>query len=94
MIEASEKERFYLAPEIIANKLDIDRLTLDQLEALKQLSGQSFEYKWQFKNALNRANDAWTPKAATGLNKRFNKELKSRQKYLFDSFKRPAEESG
>ncbi len=86
VIEASEKERFYLAPEIIANKLDTDRLTLDQLEALKQLSGQSFEYKWQFKTALNRTNDAWTPKAATRLNKRLNKELKSRQKYLFDSF--------
>jgi len=93
VIDAAERERFYIDPEIIFGKMDTEWLTREQLNALRGLSGQTFEHKWQLNGALNRISDSWKPRANATSNKKYNTELKAKQRYLYDSFRLPLENS-
>ncbi len=93
VIEASERERFYIDPEIMAGHLDTEWLTREQTNALKRISGQTFEHKWQLNEALERIDSSWSPDTSAKPNKKYNKELRAKQKYIYDSFRLPLEGS-
>ncbi len=87
IIDASQKENYYIDPLSISSKIDTEWLSREQVNTLKTLSGQSFHHKWQLVNALTKASDVWQLRANKKLNKAYNKDIKSKRQYLFDSFR-------
>ena len=58
-------------------------LSQAQRNALIKHDGESFQYKWQFQEALQKETDEWKFKEDTKLNKRFNKHLKQLYQQLY-----------
>jgi hypothetical protein len=58
--------------------VDIEWLDLDQMRALRPLSGQSFDHAWQFEKALGDLSPLWRPRPDTALNRSWNENLAMR----------------
>lgn len=69
-------------PGIIAEEVDSHWLTTGQMAALRSLSGQRYEYAWQFHQALADASDEWRKRPPSTVNKIWNKELTKKLSFL------------
>lgn len=58
-----------------------------QIQAIKNLLGQSFSYQWQFQAALSAESAAWRKKAANRINKIYNQKLNEQLNYVERFFK-------
>jgi PiT family inorganic phosphate transporter len=83
----SRAEIFPLAvePGKIAT-LSTQRLSALQVEALWQISGRSFDHKWQLQDALAERSDAWRMKEANRRNAAYNQKLQEQLDYLYRVF--------
>lgn len=72
----------------IANELDKYWFSPEQLEAVRTLEGQSFDYAWQFHQALAKASPQWQLRPQATTNKIWNKELNSKLSFLYRVFKK------
>ena len=59
--------------------------------AAEALEGSSFEHKWQLKQALAQASEAWNAKKPGPLTKDYNKGLGEQLEDLYRHFHSPAE---
>ena len=64
--------------------LDLDRdwLALDQLHALRSVSGRRFEHRWQLHQALAEASPLWRLREETPLNRVWNQELRQKLAHI------------
>ena len=74
--------RWYIDPGVIAGEVDSRWLTSGQMSALRALSGQRYEYAWQFHRALAERSQDWTARPPATVNKIWNKELKKKLSFL------------
>lgn len=73
-------------PAVVARELDREWFTPGQLDAVRSLSGRSYERSWLLRSDLAAASPEWRPLAATKLNRIHNKELELKLEYLEQSF--------
>jgi PiT family inorganic phosphate transporter len=66
--------------------LDSDRLSAPQLQAIKALSGQRFEHRWELAEALASRSDAWQLLPAKTVNKLHNRKIRQGLDYLYHHF--------
>ena len=80
--------RWYIDPGVIAGEVDSQWLTSGQMFALRALSGQRYEYAWQFHRALAERSQDWTARPPATVNKIWNKELKKKLSFLDRVFRK------
>ncbi|MFQ6022918.1 MAG: inorganic phosphate transporter, partial [Acidiferrobacterales bacterium] len=81
----AEIGRFVIDPEKI-HKLDTSWLTSSQFAAIRELSEQTFRYKWRFAEALAQGSEEWRLRADGKVHKLYNKELKRKLDYVYRTF--------
>ena len=69
-------------------RLDEGRLSPRQIEALEDLAGAHFRYRWVFAQALAAHTDEWRALPDSPLNKSHNKKLRRQLEYVFRHFDR------
>ena len=75
-----------ISEDILHKQLDRHYLSADQLHALEALTGQSFQYHWQFDQALQLQSVAWRYQPAVIENRIYNQALKRKYEYLYHTF--------
>ncbi|MDH3740363.1 MAG: inorganic phosphate transporter [Hyphomicrobiales bacterium] len=75
----------YFDPEIIAS-IEPDWMTENQISALRQLTGERFQYKWAVEDALANASEEWRLLPDTIQNKRDNKDVKAKLAFVYRTF--------
>lgn len=83
----AERDNFYIDPIIIREKIDAEWFSFAQKEALIKLQGKTFVYKWKLSSELVANSIEWQFKANTKSNKHYNKNLKSKHEYIFNTFR-------
>jgi len=83
----AEQDSFYIDPMLIREKIDTEWFTVNQREALIKLQEKAFIYKWKLSSALMAKSIEWQYKPKTIANKLYNKNLKSKYDYLFNTFR-------
>jgi PiT family inorganic phosphate transporter len=68
-------------------ELDRDWLGLDQVRALRSLTGQRYDHRWQFHDALAKASPLWRLRDETPLNRAWNGEVRQKREYLVRAFR-------
>ncbi|MGD8631045.1 MAG: inorganic phosphate transporter, partial [Gammaproteobacteria bacterium] len=66
--------------------LDGDRLSAQQLEAIRALSGQRFKHRWELAEALAAQSDAWQLLPGKTVNKLHNRNIRQGLDYLYHHF--------
>jgi len=61
-------------------------LSKEQLDALRRLTGKTFNFKWQLAQALADEHDAWKLLPESKINKLHNKEINNRLNAVFRAF--------
>lgn len=69
-------------------RIDEGRLSPGQIEALEELDGAHFRYRWTFAEALAAETDEWAYLPDSPLNKRHNRKLRRQLEYVFRHFDR------
>lgn len=85
--QLSEKDSIFINPDLIKEKIDSELFTDAQKEALIKLGGKSYIYKWKLISKLAAITSEWQLKPESILNKQFNKDLKSKQEYVINTFR-------
>ena len=85
--EYAQQDSFYIDPLLIREKIDTDWITTDQKMALTKLEGKTFVYKWKFSSELMKNSVEWKYKPETLANKLYNKDLKSKYDYVYNTFR-------
>ena len=67
--------------------IDTDYLTPEQVEPLEEMTGLSFNHKWQLYDALSSKSQAWRKLEKTKLNKPFNNHLDEQYQYIYELFR-------
>ena len=67
--------------------IDTDYLTPEQVEPLEEMTGLSFNHKWQLYDALSSKSQAWRKLEKTKLNKTFNNHLDEQYQYIYELFR-------
>ena len=84
-----------LYPTVVTSEnlasLDNEYLGSERAAAVEALEGVSFEHKWQLRQALVEASEAWKAKEPGPLTKDYNKALGGQLDYLYRHLHRPAE---
>jgi len=86
IIEKAKVLPVKISEDILQKQLDRQYLSSGQLRALEALTGQSFQYHWQFDQALQQQSVAWRYKPAVIENRSYNQALKKRYEYLYRTF--------
>jgi PiT family inorganic phosphate transporter len=88
VLGAAEIYRTTIDPEKLEKlkKLEDGFLSEEQLNALQNLEGQSFEHRWQLSQALASQSDSWKKKPASKVNNLFNKTLQSQLDFVDETF--------
>jgi len=86
LMDMARVGHWYVDPAIIAQDIDTQWFSTEQLTALRSLSGQQFSHAWQFHQALAEASEQWRLRPAATVNKVWNKELKKKLSYLDREF--------
>ncbi|MGN0905161.1 MAG: inorganic phosphate transporter [Alphaproteobacteria bacterium] len=68
-------------------KLPENEFSPEQMKDIEALSGKTFEYRWELKDALAALNPVWSPLPDTVLNKQKNKEIAQQFQILEGTFK-------
>ncbi len=82
----ARRERYAVTPERI-ERLDLKLLSVRQVRAIKDLSGQSFDYAWEFEDALVGGSTYWAPLPDTRENYLANKRYETNVDYVLDAFR-------
>ena len=69
-------------------RIEEGRLSPRQIEALEELAGAHFRYRWAFAEALAAHTDEWAYLPDSPLNKSYNKTLRRQIEYVFRHFDR------
>jgi inorganic phosphate transporter, PiT family len=85
VIAAAQLYRMRITDEVFA-ELDTAYLDAEQIEALANLIGESFDHKWQLYEALSGQTPAWKKLPENKLNKPFNKQLSEQLAYVYGLF--------
>ena len=86
VVEMARRERYTVAPERLA-RVDLSLLDVRQVRALRDLSGQSFNYAWEFEDALVEGSTSWAALPDTRANYLLNKRLRTNTDYVLDAFR-------
>ena len=73
---------------LLKKEVQEEWLSVDQLESLKKLQGMEFDYTWKFREALERMSLSWIKKEKNIKNKKYNRILERKVKYLERKFLR------
>jgi len=92
VIHASRHEVYFMDEYIINNKIKANWLSPGQLNALKQISGHTYNYSWQVIGALGKLTDEWMLKDDNIINKAYNKDIRKRHKHILRQFRITDEE--
>ncbi len=93
VVEMARRERYTVAAERL-ERVNLSLLDVRQVRALKDLSGQSFNYAWEFEDALVEGSTHWAVLPDTRANYLVNKRLRTNLEYVLDAFRdegRPGE---
>jgi inorganic phosphate transporter, PiT family len=82
VLELSQLGTWYVDPGIVARDVDARWLTPDQMRALRDLSGRSFDHKWLLYSALARNSTEWRLLPEAPRNRMANQELEQKLDYL------------
>lgn len=85
VLELAEIGHLFFNPEITST-LEADWLTESQIEAIQQLEGQHFTYKWSVVEALEAASEDWRQLPKVIENKLHNNEINAKLDYVFRTF--------
>jgi PiT family inorganic phosphate transporter len=66
--------------------LDSDRLSAQQLQAIRALSGHQFQHRWELAEALAERNNAWQLLPDKTVNKLHNRKIRQDLDYLYHHF--------
>jgi PiT family inorganic phosphate transporter len=66
--------------------LDSDRLSAQQLQAIRALSGHSFKHRWELAETLAAQSDAWQFLPGKTVNKLHNRNIRQGLDYLYQHF--------
>ena len=88
VISSAEIYPMAVSPEKLAT-LDARYLGSDRASAVRALEAQSFDHKWQLREALTEASGAWRAKEPSPLTKAYNKTLGDHLDYLYRHLVRP-----
>ena len=69
-------------------RIEEGRLSPGQIEALEELSGTRFRYRWALAEALAAHTDEWVYLPESPLNRKHNKQLRRRLEYVLRHFDR------
>ena len=83
----AQADSFYFDPALIASKINSEWFTSSQIEAIRELQGLSFIYRWKVAETLESSSPDWHYKPGIGLNKKYNRDLKAKYQYVFDTFR-------
>ncbi len=83
----AEKDNFYIDPLLIREKIDLEWFTFSQKEALIKVQERTFVYKWKLISELVANSIEWQLKPEVKSNKQYNKNLKLKHEYLFNTFR-------
>ena len=72
-------------------RIEEGRLSPRQIEAIEELVGARFRYRWAFADALAAHTDEWAYRPDSPLNKKYNKRLRRQFEYVFHHFDRRSE---
>ena len=86
-IACALREKYVVDSLLLNNKIDAAWIGNKRFAALQKLKQKSFDYKWQFGEALAATEPEWAFREKTRENKLFNKSIKEKRKYVFNIFK-------
>jgi PiT family inorganic phosphate transporter len=86
ILSFAETANIFIDPKKLA-RLQPDWLSKKQIEALRQLSGRHFRYKWALADALAGLSKQWRPLPEKIENKSYNKQIKAKLNYVYRIFK-------
>ena len=69
-------------------RIEEGRLSPGQIEAVEELAGTRFRYRWALAEALVAHSDEWAYLPESPLNRKHNKQLRGRLEYVFRHFDR------
>ena len=69
-------------------RIEEGRLSPGQIEAIEELAGTRFRYRWALAEALVAHSDEWAYLPESPLNRKHNKQLRGRLEYVFRHFDR------
>ena len=69
-------------------RIEEGRLGPGQIEAIEELSGTRFRYRWALAEALAAHTDEWVYLPESPLNRKHNKQLRRRLEYVLRHFDR------
>jgi len=82
VFESSKREEFHIDVMIIKQKIDPNWFTPEQINSLNSLADQTYDYKWQVWNELERITTEWKFKVEKPENRIYNKDLKAKREYI------------
>ncbi|MFB9884851.1 inorganic phosphate transporter [Balneatrix alpica] len=85
LLYASYEGVFYLNAHKVGN-LDLNWYSQAQWQALSQLAGRRFSYRWQLEQALMEQSPAWRPGNGEGLGRFANQERQAKLQQIFRVF--------
>ncbi len=86
VVDCARRERFVVTRKRI-DTLDLKLLTVGQIRALRDITGQEFNYWWELESTLTRESDQWAMLPDTRDNHPANKKLRSNLRQLLDAFR-------
>ena len=86
VIEYSLKNSLVINAEKFSS-IDDHFLSMQQLETLRKLEGEEYNYSWQLGNALAQKDKEWKLQGGGLKNKLKDREIKSKLSYLYRLFK-------
>ena len=85
LLNIAENVKIQIDPEKIDN-LDNNLFSAVELQEIRELSGQRFNYRWELQNALIKISPDWQYRPATILNKQYNKMLSQKMTVIENNF--------
>jgi PiT family inorganic phosphate transporter len=83
----ARQERFYIDPDLLSTRVHPEMLGTDQLDVLRALSKKTFNYRWEFLNALADRSAAWRLKPDVPMNAEYNRVLEQRREQILEIFR-------
>ena len=85
LLNIAENVKIQIDPDKIDN-LNNDLFSAVELQEIRELSGQRFNYRWELQNALIKISPDWQYRPATILNKQYNKMLSQKMTVIENNF--------
>ncbi|MBF0309726.1 MAG: inorganic phosphate transporter [Magnetococcales bacterium] len=86
LVREARMERITVDPAKFPELGKSGLLTKAQIDSVKALANQTFDYRWQLVDALTKGSESWRLKENTVLNKPYNKEVHQRLEIIMDLY--------